>query len=696
MDEVDSQFIGGGKKLSVGGQNIIKRLKGSEKLIIDPLEQDILRTYQVVNLITRNQVAKSVGELSKVTSLVKKIKTPVIPVAKEGEKLIFRPVMPGRTDLDVIEVLNKGKREFYQVPKEVGEAMKGLNDAGRNILTEVFSVPSKLLRATATSGNPEFALPNIVRDQISAAINSRYGTGFNFKSFVSALAGKSLDEDTILNYYLNGGGMATLVRQDTVGLVARVLEDTASSKWIKGRNIKQITSPKEWFHFIQQISEGSELGTRAGVFGKGMRKQGQKLLTKSEIAQKFNEVFLNPSKEVLEATVNAKEATINFSTRGAKMADFNAITAFFNANLQGYTRLGKSLKNSKKAQTVFASLSILLAVNEISNRDNPGYQDIPDYVKDRNIVFMYGDKAQDSIMIPIGQFGFVKYLTRRTIDAMQEQSPEAYARLGGEIIKDQYENMINTAMPNAFRTIAEPMANYSFFKGRPIVSKYDTELPQKYQTSVGTPSILNLLGEKTNLSPAKIQNVLQNIGIGAGIGKMGLEGISTLTEKLGISKPKAIPQYEPSQQGSKIPILRRFLGAAGGAKDYQSFQELNRLATEEKGKGYEKKQDAINLYNELKDLPKEQRSKIIDGMIENKQLDQETYNKYVEIKKGGGLTTFERSLKGADTDVRAKMIYDEIKDLPQEERSRKLDEYEEKKILTQMVYDKYLELRKQK
>ena len=554
------------------------------------------------------------------------------------------------------------------------------------------AIPSKVLRATATSGNPEFALSNIVRDQISALINSKFGTSFNFKAFSKSLVGKSLDEDTILNYYLNGGGMATLVRQDTAGLVAKTLEDTASAKWIKGKGIKTVTNPKEWLRVIQQVSEASELGTRAGVFGKGTKN----ILTKSEIAKNFNEVFLNPTKEALEATINAKEATVNFSTRGAKMADFNAVTAFFNANLQGYIRLGKSLKYSKKAQGIFASLGTLLAVNEITNRDNPGYIDIPDYVKDRNIVFMYGDKAQDSVMIPIGQFGFFKYLTRRTIDAMQEKSPEAYARLGGEMVRDQYENTINTVMPNAVRAVVEPWANYSFFKGRPIVSKYDTELPEGLQTSPGVPSILNLIGEKINTSPSKIQNVLQNLGIGAGIGKMGIEGISAITEKAGISKPEQVPQFEERQGGSKIPILRRFLGAPGGASDYKEFDRLNREQQKEKGEGYKKKQDAIELYNEIKDLPKEQRTKIIDGKIENKQINQETYDKYLDIKKGEGLSSFERSLKGADTDVRARMIYDQIKNLSEEERSEILDDYEDKKILTQMVYDKYIELKNKK
>jgi len=76
----------------------------------------------------------------------------------------------------------------------------------------------------------------------------------------------------------------------------------------------------------------------------------------------------------------------------------NTLYMFYNASIQGSTRLLKALKESKKARMGAIGLvgvgSGLHTYNMLVDRDN--YEKLPQYIKDTNMVIMKGDGSGES------------------------------------------------------------------------------------------------------------------------------------------------------------------------------------------------------------------------------------------------------------------------------------------------------------
>lgn len=154
MDEVDN-YLGMPSQTVQQATSPLKKLKGSERQILSPIESMIANTFKQRAAIEKNNVAKSIVGLGDVI----------------GEKFTTSPTQTDNT----IAVWENGKRAYYDVGNEIARSVKGMNEEQSNTLLKILSAPSALLRQGATGRNPDFMIPNIVRDQFEAAINSKYG-----------------------------------------------------------------------------------------------------------------------------------------------------------------------------------------------------------------------------------------------------------------------------------------------------------------------------------------------------------------------------------------------------------------------------------------------------------------------------------------------------------------------------------------
>jgi len=106
----------------------------------------------------------------------------------------------------------------------------------------------------------------------------------------------------------------------------------------------------------------------------------------------------------------AKNLTVNFNRKGEAGSLMNAAYMFFNASVQGIAQFGRAMGitspdgkkirvNANRAQKMAAGIAlfgfVLGMINRgISEEDEDGekyYDKIPDYVKERNMIFMKGD-----------------------------------------------------------------------------------------------------------------------------------------------------------------------------------------------------------------------------------------------------------------------------------------------------------------
>ena len=191
MDTVDD-YLGMPTKKAQQATQPIKKIKGSERQIISPTESIIANTYKIEAAVAKNRVAKSLVNLRN--------------IAPEYADLFKRA---GKSSDSTISVWENGKKVFYDVGDEIAKSVKGLNEESMGTLTKILSAPAKLLRQGATGRNIDFMIPNVFKDQLDAAVSSKYG----YKPFLDYFRGlahlinwKMTGSDELVEQYLKSGG----------------------------------------------------------------------------------------------------------------------------------------------------------------------------------------------------------------------------------------------------------------------------------------------------------------------------------------------------------------------------------------------------------------------------------------------------------------------------------------------------------
>lgn len=556
MDTVDEN-LGGVPSTrgagSVGSQDVIKGIKGSSRQIVDPLQSIIENTYKIVGLGERNKVAQTIVSLQDKlpAGMIKKVGNEgynTVTVKGEGGAAEFRKVLKPEffQKPDVISVFQNGKRTAYQVPPEVADAAKGLSEEGVNTLIKILGAPTKVFRATATGLNPEFAIPNTVRDLQSAFVN----VGLNPLKFASGLA-HYLKKDDVYQEFLKSGGETSRISLNKPFLEQSVKDLTGQSKALR------LTDPRRIVKVLEAVGQASEQPTRIAAFQKGYNQALKQGLSVAEAQARGANM--------------AQESTVNFARRGSATQPVNMIYAFLNARAQGVDRLIRSAKNdpvgvSTRLGLITAGPALALYAH---NRGFQSYNDpsvVPDYVKQNNFIYMLSDK-------PISKLGGAQYIAVPKGDVGKLANPleafMSYADGKGGDIKGALANTLqafspiqNTGdlIPTALRPAIENAANYSFYQGRNIVPDSKKNYPAAYQANNSTPTIYKELGQRLNQSPNMIENLMRGY----------LTGFARLGEMA--TKPFEKQSTYSGQDINNVPVARRFLG---GAVTTPEEQQLN-------------------------------------------------------------------------------------------------------------------------
>ncbi|KKM86274.1 hypothetical protein LCGC14_1280600, partial [marine sediment metagenome] len=514
----------------------IKRIKGSEKKIVDPLETIISETYRVTDLVMRHDVAKSLVGLR---ALSKEAAEAIVPVkgkvvsvgVTEKGKQIFRPSF-FNPETNTMMVFENGVRKFYKVEPELMKALSGMSQAEMGMMMKIISLPARTLRAGAT-GVPEFIVRNAWRDQFTAYIFSKYG----YKPFVDlvpgvfSLIGKN---ETFFRWQAAGGDQAMFVSLDRAAnqlALQDVLAKRIGAPSVRAfRNIIKGTAKSPLFP-LQALSSGSEKGTRIGLFRKA------KIKGASDI----------------EAMFEARDTTLDFGRMGLFSTVYNRITAFFNANMQGTETAVRKFKVRPFITTTRAisSLTIPTIALYLHNKDNPRYKELPQWRKDIFWNFVPDNDEATIISLPkpflMGQlFGTS---VEHILTWVNENEPEQLSSIPKALLEGSAPGTIPTiALP-----IIENSVNFSFFRDRPIVSQSVQQLPPEMQSNTYTSETAKAIGKLIKVSPAKIEN-LSN-GYFAGMGQYALEVSDELLKVVGITDP--IPP--PIPEAADLPVIRAFV-----------------------------------------------------------------------------------------------------------------------------------------
>lgn len=494
-------FIGG---LTEGGRGIgnvsvpLKRIniEGSERGVLNPLET-ILKSYAVMlNRAERNKVALMAVENSKTADLHELIQE-VPGTTADPKNCVFT-------------VLINGKKKAYKTTQDLYGPIVGYNLPAANLAFGVARTAARMLRTGATM-SPSFILRNVLRDTVFAGISSKNG----FIPIVDTIRGAiALAKDPAMRAEFEAAGVTEYnfysSQKSRIKSLDAMAGETPASAW---------EIMKAVFSRLEATSDFFESSTRMGEYMKAR----QKGLSMEEAARA------------------AREVTLDFSRSGRVGEQVNQVVPFFNACLQGGDKMvrlfredfvGTSLKVFK--YIVLPSLLIMAM-----NWDEDWYKDLDPDIK--NNYWCLGR----NIRIPKPQEAGV--LFGSGIEALFQQAADKDKDAVSNFLKAFSSNMMPSVLPTLILPLIEWSANYSFFKGRPLVGNKYSRLPDELQYNDYTSELSKGIGSALKVSPMKIDNLVRGY-----TGTMG----ALLWSMAG--EPFAKANNLPAKHFSELPFVRDF------------------------------------------------------------------------------------------------------------------------------------------
>lgn len=595
MSDVGMQsFLSGGKGF-IDVSSPVKRLKGSTRDIIDPLESIIKNTFQFVNAIERNHVGRTFAKLADKKGMGQ------IVERVNGEK--------AKTD-NTFNVWENGEKVTYETTPELVQTMRMLDKEKSNMLVKILSYPANWLRAGATL-SLEFILSNPVRDMIGATVYSKHG----FIPVLDTFKGLALylkKGDLFWEYQKSGAAHAAMVSLDRDYLGGKVRD-------IVKRESKFTKLVKNPIEALRAMSEATEMATRLAEYDnarKGYTSVGNRLFSKER-----------KPLSAREAALESRDITLDFSRRGTHTKKINQVVAFFNAAIQGTDKMARAFAEDPRGTTIKAFLYITLPSIMLwnINKDDPRYQELPQWEKDtfwiipgKENMYKIPKPFEAGILFGTAFERMLQYMD----DKKNGRNGVGFKGFGDRVI----DSMTPSFMPTAVIPIYEAMSNYSLFRQRNIIPQSQEKLPARLQYGANTSEVAKFVGDKINVSPYIVDNTIR--GYGGGLAGLGLSGIDAVS---------GAKENNAAKKWYEAPGIRRFTATPYQSSDsvqrvYDDYKEQEKLHNEfkltgQRPEGYDAKEFAKlkNASDSLKGLNKASKAIInnerMSGEQKREQLD---------------------------------------------------------------------------
>jgi hypothetical protein len=329
-----------------------------------------------------------------------------------------------RSSKEYVGLKVNGEQKYLKFAnKELGRVLNAANIEKTDLITKTLGRLNRYLSTTLTTLNPEFVISNFARDIQTAVFNvmaeadiNKSLKGQNIAKQVVKDTGKSIKAifanerggktDTEFQKYYDefkkDGAKTGWANQNNLSDIKKKLENLHNQNQSKGLTL---TNVKKGFSatldFVNDVNTAVENGVRLSAYVNA-RKAGASRT---------------------QAAVLAKELTVNFNQSGEYGTLANTLYLFFNAAVQGNVRFIKAMTTMKKtikedgstkkslnrgqkiALSMVAFSSVITMLNQaIADDDEDGesfYSKIPDYEKERNLIFMNPVNGKDYFKIPL-------------------------------------------------------------------------------------------------------------------------------------------------------------------------------------------------------------------------------------------------------------------------------------------------------
>lgn len=517
-----------GYKPKSGLANVTNPIKGLNEYginrnVIDPLDSLIAYTQKSVDAAERNKVGLALSRLKDVEGI--------------GSYLEERPDLEGKGSPEnfVFTVWENGEKKSYQTAPELYDAMVNLSLPTFNTVEKVFMTPAEVMRAGAT-GTPAFGLFNLARDTLTSVLYSNNTTIPVIEPIGNTMYG--LWEALRSNYHKK----SSLYREFEIAgvpMTTRISTERSSLKWQKLQEAPGVKLGTMLYKGFQKLNQSLEEAARLGEFAAGRRK----------------------GKSIQEAGLEAKEITTDFSRGGSLARKYNRYVPFFNAAIQGTDRLIREVKAHPVRLGARVGTAIILpALFEwVAFHDEDWYQDVPQDIRDNYFIARIGDEI---VKTPLPQeVAFLAGGFKRSLSKLLDDNPDAMNKWAANTL----DTMLPDYIPAFMKPFIEWQSSYNFFTEKNIIPVSLQNLPDKEQYDIYTSMTAIKLGQALNVSPKKIDNLIQNVGA---------TGAVTLNAMIGdyaLDRENELPAKYMNEQ----PIVGRFGYTPG--KRSQNIEDFYQL-----------------------------------------------------------------------------------------------------------------------
>lgn len=685
-DDVGGILAGRGFDVYSSG---LKRAKGSELRVSDVLanvvlnfEQAVLRSEKnLVDRATLNFVRRHAGELK---GIMRETRPKVIGQRSDGA-----PIYEQSSDPRILHLFENGKPVWIKIEDpRLAAAFRGINREKLPPVLNWIGTFTRFYSSMATRFNPDFALPNKMRDLqevlVYMASDKRIGAKGaakvamrdpgSWKDVTDALLGRDTPGAKLYQDMKDAGGTTGgmgLSTRAQVELNIGKLEALATS------------SPRKFaaklVEYVDNWNTIFEDSTRLSVY-KTALEQG---LTKERAA------FL------------AKEASVNFNRMGTAGPVVNALYMFSNASIQGSAKMLRSLRNPKVASALGVTLAAsVAAVSEWNDRIDPEWRDKVtkwDRLNSLTVLLPSDDGGVRYVAVPVS-WGIkpLHVIASQAYDiasGIKVDIPTALNDFSSSVV-DAYNPAGGTDLMSGltptFLDVPVDLARNQKWTGSKIRPDQDPDMPRDKQyfmsmkdTTSGRAAIAatEALRDYTGMlvSPADLHYVTEQYISGAG--RFVRKTLDTI---LGPVRGEPAPATE-------YPFLGRFyrqraeedLGRGGAGES----EELQARRADQSRARFDARDIADDEHRRLKALPPGERQKALRDLIKQ---DRATGAAVAEMLRDDqlGLTQIDRSMKilGVENGERARYIFDRTQGMTVSEREKKFVELRRKGLMPPEVF----------
>lgn len=622
---------GTGQGYSVRG-NSSKRAMGSGRNVVDILANISMQRERAITRAEKNRVATALYGLA-VTEPNTDFWMAVNPAAvKDINQTAGELVQMGLNPLDAQSFISEPKQAY--IDPRTGLVAYRINPAMRNnanVMSVRVNGQDRFVFFNETNQRGQrmvTALKNLDADQLGtamnfmakitrwlAAVNTQYNPIFGIVNFTRDTQAAVLQLSTT-----ELRGKEAAVMGNTVsalrGIYSQIRADRhgtqTNSKWAALWDQFQRTGGKTGYRDQFQRSDERALALEKELkkIGEGKtRKYGRAMFDwLSDYNDTMeNAVRLGAFKAALDNGITperaasiAKNLTVNFNRKGQIATQASAMYAFFNAAVQGTTRMAEALAGPAGKKIIAGGF--LLGVIQALALSAAGFdeEEPPEFVRERSLIIPIGGGRYITIPMPLGYNVLPntgRIVTEFAMSGWRDPS-KRIAQISGAFM-DMF-NPLGSAGWSAQTiapTVADPLVALSEnrdWTGKPIAKEDFSSLSPtpgytraKENASVVGGAVsyaINALTGGTDFKPGILSPTPDQIDylIGQAFGGVGRETNKIVDTGKNIYSGEETPPY-------KIPLVGRFYGnsgsgAAESSRFYENMREINMHDNEIKGR----------------------------------------------------------------------------------------------------------------